>query len=57
MAILSCILASLVAIIAVQAGPIEKRGTIGNDVIVGLAAAVPSGTVGTVYTTYQPYLK
>lgn len=57
MAILSYITASLVAAISVQAGSIAKRGTVGNDVIVGLAAAVPSGTVGTVYTTYQPYLK
>lgn len=57
MVVLSYIFASLAATICVQAGPIEKRGTVGNDVIVGLAAAVPSGTVGTVYTTYQPYLK
>ncbi|KAE9974365.1 hypothetical protein EG327_008796 [Venturia inaequalis] len=57
MVVLSYIFASLAATISVQAGPIEKRGTVGNDVIVGLAAAVPSGSVGTVYTTYQPYLK
>lgn len=57
MAILPYILASLVATTSVLAGPIERRGTVGNDVIAGLAAAVPSGSVGTMYKAYQPYLK
>ncbi|TLD14563.1 necrosis- and ethylene-inducing protein 2 precursor [Venturia nashicola] len=57
MAIFPYIVASLAAAIFVQAGHIEKRGTVGNSHIVGLAAAVPSGTTGTIYKTYQPYLK
>ncbi|TID12653.1 npp1 domain-containing protein [Venturia nashicola] len=51
MAIFPYIVASLAAAIFVQAGHIEKRGTVGNSHIVGLAAAVPSGTTGTIYKT------
>ncbi|KAF8867396.1 putative NPP1 domain protein [Acephala macrosclerotiorum] len=62
MAVLSGVLFGLLATAAVNASPvqnstpIEKRGTIASDEIVGFAEAVPSGTVGTAYETYQPYL-
>ncbi|GAM38938.1 NPP1 domain protein [Talaromyces pinophilus] len=40
-----------------ETSPLERRGTIGNDEIVGFAQAVPSGITGEVYLAYQPYLK
>jgi hypothetical protein len=36
--------------------PLERRGTIASDEIVGFPETVPSGTVGDVYLAYQPYL-
>ncbi len=36
---------------------LKSRGTIGSSKIVGFDEAVPSGTVGSVYEAYQPYLK
>lgn len=57
MAILSLLLAGVLAIVSVQATPLERRGTVGTDVIIGLAEAVPSGSVGTIYKAYQPLLK
>ncbi|CZR61222.1 probable NPP1 domain protein [Phialocephala subalpina] len=62
MAVISRVLFGLLATAAVNASPVqnstpvEKRGTIASDEIVGFAEAVPSGTVGTAYETYQPYL-
>lgn len=58
MAVLSRVLAVLLATVTVTATPLtlQSRGTIGSDDIVGFAEAVPSGTVGTVYEAYQPYL-
>ncbi|THV44542.1 hypothetical protein BGAL_0621g00040 [Botrytis galanthina] len=36
---------------------LESRAVIDSDAVVGFPETVPSGTVGTVYETYQPYLK
>lgn len=36
--------------------PLERRGTIASDEIVGFAQAVPSNITGEVYLAYQPYL-
>ncbi|TGO18322.1 hypothetical protein BPAE_0386g00070 [Botrytis paeoniae] len=35
---------------------LESRAVISSDAVVGFPETVPSGTVGTVYETYQPYL-
>jgi len=57
MAVLSRFLQlSLGLLAAVTATPIERRGTIASDEIVGFAQTVPSGTVGSVYLAYKPYL-
>jgi hypothetical protein len=60
MAVLSRVLAGLLATVAVNATPfpltLQSRGTIGSDDIVGFPQTVPSGTVGNVYLAYQPYL-
>jgi hypothetical protein len=63
MAVLSRFLQFSVGLLATAAvngsptpSPVERRGTIGSDDIVGFAETVPSGTVGTVYEAYQPYL-
>jgi hypothetical protein len=44
---------------AISATPLQlqERTTIGSNDIVGFAQAVPSGTVGSVYLAYKPYLK
>jgi len=46
----------LLAAATVNASPLERRGTIGSDDIIGFPEAVPSGATGTVYEAYQPYL-
>ena len=56
MALLSRFLQLSVALLTVNASPLEHRGTIGSDDIVGFPETVPSGTVGAVYEAYQPYL-
>jgi hypothetical protein len=56
MAVLSRFIQLSIALLAVNASPLERRGTIGSDDIVGFAETVPSGTVGMVYEAYQPYL-
>jgi hypothetical protein len=38
------------------ASPTTRRSTVASDKLVGLPASVPSGTVGTVYKAYLPYL-
>lgn len=38
------------------ASPLQRRGTVGNDDIVGLPQTVPSTTAGTLYLKYKPYL-
>lgn len=45
----------LLAVVA-NANPLQRRGTVPNDQIVGLTEAVPAGTVGDVYEAYQPFL-
>ena len=50
------LLLALSQAIVVSATPFQRRGTIASDEIVGFAETVPSGTVGTVYEAYQPYL-
>lgn len=51
-------LVSLVAAAAVaSASPIERRVPIGSDQVVGFAETVPSGTTGSVYLAYKPFLK
>jgi hypothetical protein len=59
MAVLSRLLQfslGLLATGAVIATPLERRGTIASDEIVGFDETVPSGTTGDVYLAYQPYL-
>ncbi|KAK6082049.1 necrosis inducing protein [Seiridium cupressi] len=41
---------------AVLAGPVHRRGTVGNDAIVGLPETVPDTTAGTLYLKYKPFL-
>ncbi|RFU25515.1 hypothetical protein B7463_g10821, partial [Scytalidium lignicola] len=48
--------ASLWLLVTVNATPLQRRGTISSDDIVGFPETVPSGTVGQIYETYQPYL-
>lgn len=51
-------LVSLVAAAAVaSASPIGRRAPIDSDKVVGFAETVPSGTTGSVYLAYKPYLK
>lgn len=51
-------LVSLVAAAAVaSASPIERRAPIDSDKVVGFAETVPSGTTGSVYLAYKPFLK
>lgn len=56
MAIISIFLQLLLSAVTVSGTPLQSRGTVPNDEIVGLAQAVPSGTEGSVYLAYQPYL-
>jgi hypothetical protein len=56
MAILPTFLRLLLAAIAANATPLQRRGTLPNSQVVGLAEAVPAGTVGNVYQAYQPFL-
>ncbi|KAK1983525.1 necrosis inducing protein [Colletotrichum cereale] len=42
---------------AVIAAPIERRGVISHDAVVGFPETVPTGTVGSLYLKYKPYLK
>ncbi len=58
MAVLSRVLLSILVAVAVTATPtlLERRGTIASNEIIGFTETVPSGTVGTVYEAYQPYL-
>jgi hypothetical protein len=38
------------------AGPVQRRGTVGSEDIVGLPETVPDNTDGTLYLTYKPFL-
>jgi hypothetical protein len=41
---------------AVSASPVERRGIIDSDKVVGFPETVPSGTTGSVYLAYKPFL-
>lgn len=41
----------------VTAAPLERRAVIAHDAVVGFPETVPSGTVGSLYLKYKPYLK
>lgn len=58
MQLLKCFgLAALSASVpVVLAGPVLRRGTVGNDDIVGLPETVPDTTAGTLYLKYKPFL-
>lgn len=56
MAGLHSLLAVAAAAAVATATPLERRGTIASDAIVGFDQTVPSGTTGDVYLAYQPYL-
>ncbi|EFX01241.1 necrosis and ethylene inducing peptide 2 precursor [Grosmannia clavigera kw1407] len=47
----------LLAAGAAVANPIEARGTINHDAVVGFSQTVPGGVTGSVYLAYQPLLK
>lgn len=50
-------LLSVAAVAAVAtAKPVERRGTVGSDDIVGFGQMVPSNGTGDVYLAYQPDL-
>lgn len=55
------LLRSLVSIVAaaaaVNASPVERRAPIDSDKVVSFAETVPSGTTGSVYLAYKPFLK
>ena len=44
------------AISLVSGAPLQKRATIDSDAVVGFPQTVPSGTEGTLYLKYKPYL-
>lgn len=43
--------------VASFAAPLERRAVIAHDAVVGFPQTVPSGTLGTLYLKYKPYLK
>lgn len=49
----------LAAAACVSASPLsfDKRAVINHDAVVGFPETVPSGTVGSLYLKYKPYLK
>lgn len=49
---------TLLALVATAlSAPVDKRAVISHDAVVGFAQTVPSGTTGTLYLKYKPYLK
>lgn len=42
---------------AVSGSPLERRNVINHDAVVGFAETVPSGTAGSLYLKYKPFLK
>ncbi|KAH7272222.1 hypothetical protein FSOLCH5_007130 [Fusarium solani] len=42
---------------AVSGSPLEKRSVINHDAVVGFPETVPSGTAGSLYLKYKPFLK
>lgn len=57
MGVLRSLVSLIAAAAAVTASPIERRAPIDSDKVVGFAETVPSGTTGSVYLAYKPYLK
>jgi hypothetical protein len=43
--------------IASLAAPLERRAVINHDAVVGFPETVPSGTLGSLYLKYKPFLK
>lgn len=41
----------------VLGAPLERRAVIAHDAVVGFPETVPSGTAGTLYLKYKPFLK
>ena len=39
------------------ASPLERRAEIDHDTVVGFPETVPSGTLGSLYLKYKPFLK
>ncbi|KAK7744452.1 hypothetical protein SLS53_003336 [Cytospora paraplurivora] len=56
MAVLRSLLTVAAAAAVITATPVERRGAIAHDKVVGFSQTVPSGTTGDVYLAYQPYL-
>ncbi|KAH8785125.1 putative NPP1 domain protein [Diaporthe sp. PMI_573] len=57
MGFLRSLVSLVAAAAAVSASPVERRAPIDSDKVVGFAETVPSGTTGSVYLAYKPYLK
>ncbi|ORY65278.1 elicitor [Pseudomassariella vexata] len=53
----SKIVAALAAGLGVSAAPIAARAVISHDAVVGFAETVPSGTLGSAYLKFKPWLK
>jgi len=43
--------------VASLAAPLERRAVINHDAVVGFPETVPSGTLGSLYLKYKPFLK
>jgi hypothetical protein len=39
------------------AAPLERRAVINHDAVVGFPQTVPSGTLGSLYLKYKPFLQ
>lgn len=39
------------------AAPLERRAVINHDAVVGFPETTPSGTLGSLYLKYKPFLK
>ncbi|CAL3973313.1 unnamed protein product [Diplocarpon coronariae] len=57
MSILSRVVQALVVVAAVHGSPLERRGTVPSNQIVGLPEAVPNNVTGELYKAYQPFLQ
>jgi hypothetical protein len=43
--------------VASFAAPLERRAVINHDAVVGFPETVPTGTLGSLYLKYKPFLK
>jgi hypothetical protein len=50
------VLVGLLATVTASPLQLQSRAIISHDSVVGFTQAVPSGTVGSVYLAYKPYL-